>query len=190
MTYGDLRGGEREEWAMLMCDEPYVWYHCEGKRYNLVAVPNSKPYSSLGNTEGALKRENTRQDLKKRGQNDRPGYVNSTGYRSLVFVYDISSRASFEELTERFDDLLVRCNHVSSSSPVMILGLKADVSDDVRQVSTDDLSGFAASRGCLFAECSAKTGSNVDEVFCLITEQVHIVRMASEGGERKTLPVP
>ncbi|KAH8903526.1 ras-domain-containing protein [Coniochaeta sp. PMI_546] len=189
MTYGDMRGGEREEWVMLMCDEPYVWYHCEGKRYNLVAVPNSKPYSSPGNNASALKRENTRQDLKKRAQNDRSG-LNSTGYRRLVFVYDISSKASFEELTERFDDLLVRCNHVSSSSPVMILGLKADVSDDVRQVSKDDLRDFAASRGCLFAECSAKTGSNVDEVFCLITEQVHIVRTASEGREHKTLPAP
>lgn len=170
-----------------MCMELDVLYHCGGKRYNLVALP--MPYPSLGNTEGELKRENTQQYLKKRGQNNRPGYVNWREHRSLVFVYDISSRTSFETLTERFDDLLVRCTYMSSSSPVMILGLKADVSDDERQVSKDDLSSFAASRGCLFAECSAKTGSNVDEVFGLITEQVDIIRTAFEGVERKTLPV-
>lgn len=67
----------------------------------------------------------------------------------------------------------------------MILGVKADVSDDEQQVSKDDLSGFATSRGCLFGECSPKTGSNVDEVFCLITEQVHIIRTGSEGKECK-----
>ncbi|OIW32944.1 ras-domain-containing protein [Coniochaeta ligniaria NRRL 30616] len=152
-------------------------------------MPAPRPYPPLGNTEGEVKRENTQQDLKNRGRNDRPGYLDPTGLRSLVFVYDISSRASFEELTERFDELLVRCNYLSSASPVMILGLKADVSDDERQVSKDDLSGFAASRGCLFAECSAKTGANVDEAFGLITEQVHISLTASEGRERKTLPV-
>ena len=94
-----------------------------------------------------------------------------------MFAYDITSRASLDELTVRYDELLEYFLQLSPVSPVMILGLKLDLENSKREVPREALSTFAAGRGCLTGECSALTGQGVDEAFSEIIEGVHHSRV-------------
>jgi hypothetical protein len=179
-----MHGGERLRYAEMMMMEEKCLYYCGGKIYDLDVFP--KPYPALWDNESGLLNERTTQLLEERRRDDKPGYSGVRNHRSVVFAYDISSRASFEELMARYDDLLGYYNRVYSVSPVTILGLKADVSDNEREVSREELSSFAATHGCLPGECSARTGWGVDEVFSQVVEGVHAVRTRIEEGARST----
>lgn len=167
-----------------MMEVQKCFYYCGGKVYDLDVW--RRPYPDLWDNESGLLNAVTMQLLEERRRDSQAGYSGVKNHRSVVFAYDVSSRASFEELMVRYDDLLGYYNQVSSASPVTILGLKADVSDNEREVSREELSSFAASHGCLSGECSARTGWGVDEVFSHIVESVHATRTRIEEGRRST----
>lgn len=58
----------------------------------------------------------------------------------------------------------------------MVLGLKADLSDHKREVFQEELTAFATERGCLAAECLAKTGWGVYEALGLVVQHVNPMR--------------
>ena len=92
-------------------------------------------------------------------------------YRSLVqgfyrntslaiIVYDISRRQSFDALDIWLKDLR---QHTEVDIPVFIVGNKMDLQ---REISTEEAKVFSVSnRTKNFAECSAKTGENVKDIF-------------------------
>ena len=92
-------------------------------------------------------------------------------YRSLVqgfyrntslaiIVYDVTNPKSFENLEIWLKDLR---QHTENEIPVFIVGNKNDLE---RKVPTDDAKIFSTSnRTKYFAECSARNGYNVKDIF-------------------------
>ena len=92
-------------------------------------------------------------------------------YRSLVqgfyrntslaiLVYEINSKKTFEAIDIWLKDLR---QHTEPDIPVFIIGNKNDLE---RKVTTEEAQIFATSnRTVYFAECSAKNGYNVKEIF-------------------------
>jgi len=90
------------------------------------------------------------------------------GARAIVLVYDISNRASFEELEWWFAE---RSRYAPESAIKVIVGNKAD-KVDMRQVPTTEAARYAARMGALFIEASAKTAVGVREIFRDTVERV------------------
>ncbi|KAF4564560.1 Ras GTPase ras2 [Pleurotus pulmonarius] len=89
----------------------------------------------------------------------RDAYIrNSHGF---VFVYSITSRASFEKIEHFYNSVL----RLKGEHPVgIIVGNKRDKSNQ-RAVTTEEGRELAVRLGCEFAETSAKTADNVDKLF-------------------------
>ena len=94
-------------------------------------------------------------------------YKNST---CALLVYEIDSRASFENITEWITD----CKNSAPKQVLMVLvGNKCDLEDKgQRQVTEEEGREFAEKNGMLFFETSAKTGKNVEEVFKQATANI------------------
>lgn len=178
-----MNGGHRRQYCELICDPERCWYHCGGKKYELCLWP--MPYPSLADAESEAQKLGRGHSFEDRQKVDGPGYIDTATHQGIIFAYDISSRVSFEDLTERYEGLLRHYKQKSSLDPVVVLGLKSDVSGNERQVSEEELASFAASRGCLPGECSARTGAGIDEVFSQIAEHVHAIRTRFEERGKK-----
>ena len=78
-----------------------------------------------------------------------------------LVVYDISSRDSFNNVSTWIEE----CKGQSPKTIFMVLvGNKSDLADK-RQVNTEEGQELAEKYGLLFFETSAKTGTNVEEIF-------------------------
>ncbi|KAJ9092661.1 hypothetical protein QFC21_006725 [Naganishia friedmannii] len=78
------------------------------------------------------------------------------------FLYDVSSRQSFQALTSWFREL---STYTSPEVVKMIVGNKVDKETFSREVSTKEGEEFAKRMNCQFIECSAKTNLGVVEAF-------------------------
>ena len=78
-----------------------------------------------------------------------------------ILVYDISSRESFEHISNWIED----CTAQSPKTVFMILvGNKSDL-NNMRQVTFEEGKNMAKNNNMMFFETSAKTGENVDKIF-------------------------
>lgn len=89
-------------------------------------------------------------------------YFRST--HGFIFVYDISDRESFVNLSNWFD-LAFNVNRTSFVN--FLIGNKKDL-DGERQVSTEEAQEIAEKRNFVFLETSAKTAENVQKAFGLM----------------------
>ncbi|KAG0339584.1 GTP-binding protein Rho1 [Podila humilis] len=87
----------------------------------------------------------------------------------VLMCYSVDAPSSLDNLTEKWYPELT---HFLESSPKIVVGLKTDLRDDA--TSEEDRNQFvsyergaqvAASLGCKYYECSAKTGRGLREVF-------------------------
>ena len=85
-----------------------------------------------------------------------------TNYNVALFVYDISNKKSFENITNWMEYCQ---NKAGKISKMVLVGNKCDIEEDKRQVSTDEGKKFAEEKGMLFYETSAKNNINVKAVF-------------------------
>ena len=92
-------------------------------------------------------------------------------YKSSVcalVVYDISNKESFNNISTWIED----CKNQSPKTIFFVLvGNKSDL-EDKRQVSTEEGQELAEKYGIPFYETSAKTGTNINEIFFNSAEEI------------------
>ncbi len=99
------------------------------------------------------------------------------GVSGYILVYSIASLQSFKMLNVVRDKILdgVGAEVGDRTLPVVIVGNKSDLQGR-RQVSQDELKQLAASFGGVpYLECSAKSKSNVNQVFEEIVDEINKV---------------
>ena len=75
------------------------------------------------------------------------------------------SRDTFEHLTTWLDDCR---KYANSNITIMLIGNKCDLEAN-REVSKEEGENFAKENGLFFLECSAKTDTNIEEVFFFVS---------------------
>ena len=98
-------------------------------------------------------------------------YRNSVG---ALLVYDICNRDSFKHVPVW---MMEAKRHIEPHKAVFLLvGCKLDLAGDSprnREVTTEEARRFAESHQIGFAETSAKTGENVEDAFCALTQEIY-----------------
>ncbi len=89
-----------------------------------------------------------------------------TTSNAAVIVYDITDRSSFENIPNFMQEIKKYCG---KKILVYLVGNKADCN---RQVSKEEGEAMASKGGMKFFEVSAKDGSNIDNVFEIIANEV------------------
>ncbi|KAL0227219.1 hypothetical protein P9112_014543 [Eukaryota sp. TZLM1-RC] len=91
-----------------------------------------------------------------------PSYLRECS--AAVIVFDITSRASFEDATSKWLQS-VKEEQSNQSEPLVVLAAnKADLASS-REVELSEISSFASTHNIPFFEVSAKLGHNVKELF-------------------------
>lgn len=85
----------------------------------------------------------------------------------IILVYSINQRESFISLDNWLDEI----KNTGINKPIIIVGNKCDLSD--RKVSYEEGEAYARQHGFKFYECSAKDGTNVNEAFDDIFQQMY-----------------
>ena len=100
---------------------------------------------------------------------------------AVMLVYAIDDINSFKDL----DQWLSKLNDTTdlSKKPIIIIGNKADVENEKREVTYDEGKNYAESKGYRFYETSAKTGQNIHEAFNDIFEQLYKAFESEITGE-------
>lgn len=85
------------------------------------------------------------------------------GADGALLVYDIGRRESFEHLARWLQECQQNCQN--DNIEIMVVGMKSDISERERQVPEAEGRAWAKVHGLYFIEASAKTASNVEQVF-------------------------
>eukprot|EP00919_Chromeraceae_sp_WS-2016_P046500 GHVR01110452.1.p1 GENE.GHVR01110452.1~~GHVR01110452.1.p1 ORF type:complete len:204 (+),score=32.19 GHVR01110452.1:159-770(+) len=96
-----------------------------------------------------------------------PMYYRGAG--AAVVVYDITNKDSFSGAKSWVNELQSSQQH--SNIVIALTGNKLDLAGD-RTVSTEEGRVFAEDKGVVFVETSARTGTNVRELFLEIARQL------------------
>ena len=88
-----------------------------------------------------------------------------------LITYDIGNSKSFENIDYWAKELTQKLK--PDSYVIAIVGNKADLPDEERQVPTTRAYQYAKEKGYMFIETSAKTGAGVDEIFEQIAERIY-----------------
>jgi GTPase KRas protein len=92
------------------------------------------------------------------------------GCQGFIFVYDLTSRASFDEIQHvRSQVLQIK---EKNAIPSVLVGNKCDLSHE-RKVPIDEGLNLAKSWKCPFFEVSAKTGQNLTECVSQLAREIH-----------------
>merc|ERR1712217_129602 len=83
--------------------------------------------------------------------------------QGFVLAYSITSKTSFEGASKLRTHIL-RIKEDTDDIPIVLVGNKLDL-DEERQVSTEEGSSLAQKFSCGFIEASAKTNTNIKEIF-------------------------
>lgn len=97
----------------------------------------------------------------------------------FLLVYSITSRTSFEEITQ-FQQQILRVKD-KDYFPLIIVGNKCDLETE-RQVSKDEGQILARQFNCRFIETSAKARINVDEAFYNLVREIRKYNKDQSGG--------
>ncbi len=95
-----------------------------------------------------------------------PAYL--SGASGALLLYDITSRASFTDLT----DWLKLIQAVSGKVIKLLIGSKKDL-EEFRQIQPEEVAQFCQLNHIeLNLECSSKSGENVEKIFTTITQEI------------------
>ncbi|KAI8343246.1 ras-related protein rab-2 [Chlamydoabsidia padenii] len=106
------------------------------------------------------------------------------GAAGALLVYDISRRESFDHISTWLADVR---KHANPNTTIVLVGNKSDLGENKRQVTYEEAEQFAKDNGIsLFLETSAKSASNVEEVFVKTAENVYEKIKAGEFANNET----
>jgi len=90
------------------------------------------------------------------------------GAAAAIIVFDVTNQASFERAKKWVQELQAQGN------PNMVMALAGNKSDllDARKVTAEDAQTYAQENGLFFMETSAKTATNVKEIFYEIARRL------------------
>eukprot|EP01015_Nassula_variabilis_P001205 TRINITY_DN1064_c0_g1_i6.p2 TRINITY_DN1064_c0_g1~~TRINITY_DN1064_c0_g1_i6.p2 ORF type:complete len:145 (-),score=28.04 TRINITY_DN1064_c0_g1_i6:61-450(-) len=91
------------------------------------------------------------------------------GAYGAVLVYDITRPNTFEALDKWIDDFR---ENAGEEAVVLIVGNKSDLEAE-RQISTQQGLEYANSRGLAFLETSAKEGTNIENAFERLVQEIY-----------------
>ena len=94
-----------------------------------------------------------------------------------IVMYDITNKESFLKVEKWLQDLY---NLTKDNIRVLLVGCKSDLAKD-RAVSFDEGDNLARRYKILFLECSAKNKKNINQIFPLIANDIHM----SKNADRK-----
>ena len=100
----------------------------------------------------------------------------------IVLIYDISNKISFEEIGGWIESIK---ENGKINIPVILVGNKCDLSDDIRQISQKEGQEKADEFQLPFYETSCKEGININEVFDILVQNIQNSNYSS--GETKVL---
>jgi len=103
--------------------------------------------------------------------------------QGFVLVYSITSPSSFET-THKLRTSILRIKEDSQDIPVVLVANKNDLEEE-RCVATEEGKALAAKFGIPFIEASAKTNTNVNEVFFTLVRQINKWRDAHPDKTQK-----
>lgn len=100
------------------------------------------------------------------------------GASGALLVFDLSRKSTFAHVTDWLSDL----RQIAEPDIVVILvGNKADLADEKREVSSAEAAEWARRNGVLrYVETSAKSGANVEEAFLAVAERIYQNIMAGK----------
>lgn len=100
------------------------------------------------------------------------------GASGALLVFDISRKSTFAHVTDWLNDL----RQIAEPDIVVILvGNKADLATERREVSEDEARTWAKANGVLrYVETSAKSGEGVEEAFLAVAERIYQNIMAGK----------
>ena len=94
--------------------------------------------------------------------------LNYRDVHGVILVYDITDKPSFERLKYWMDDLEINGNKMEER---ILVGSKIDREAD-REISLFKAKKFATEHSLQWAECSAKTGVSVIDMFEMLVKKI------------------
>lgn len=91
------------------------------------------------------------------------------GAAIVVLVYDITNKESLRQAKWWVKQVKQECD---PGVVIALVGNKLDLAESHRDVPTEEASKYAESNGFLHIETSAKTNTNINELFKLVAEEV------------------
>jgi small GTP-binding protein len=91
------------------------------------------------------------------------------GAQAAVVVYDINNANTFNRAISWVRELR---QQTTGNIVIVLAGNKVDLAADHRAVMIEDARAFAEESGLIFAECSAKSGLAVNEMFMMIAHKM------------------
>ena len=99
--------------------------------------------------------------------------------QGFLLIYSLLNRQTFNDL-KAIKDQILRVKNMDTV-PMILVGNKSDMFDE-REVSANEAKLLAEEWGCPHFETSAKTSSNVDEMFSEIVRQMKTRQKESGSG--------
>ncbi|CAI2380349.1 unnamed protein product [Moneuplotes crassus] len=91
------------------------------------------------------------------------------GSDAIILVADCSNKQSFENIPEWLEEV---SKYTEDDIRKILLINKADLDDDLKQVTDSDIEKMAKEHDLEILDVSAKTGKNVDESFLRVTKSL------------------